>query len=146
LSAVAGSSVELRRSDALLSAERDRCRLLEIQAVAADTARQELLCRIDVLDTDHRAAVSEASEKARAAAQADAQLRTVKGRMKVLEAQLEEAAAAEADAQRRARQIEGERGAATSVAAKEAASLSFALRTARSRFGPDMSYLLCHLR
>lgn len=142
MSAVAGSSVELRRADALLSAERERCRLLETRAATTDAARQELLCRVDVLDTSHRAAVAEASEKARAAALADAQLRTVQGRVKVLEAQLEETAATEADAQRRAQQLEGERGMATNAAAKEMMSLSAALRATRSRFGPYLSCLL----
>jgi DNA repair exonuclease SbcCD ATPase subunit len=138
--AAADSSVELRRAEALLSAERERGRMLDARLADLESVRQKFLGQADAAATALRAAEAAAVEKGRAAAYAEAGLQTAQGRARVLEAQLQEAHEAAAEMQRQAQDAEGEHGSAASSAARESASLSATLRAARARCGPAFNH------
>eukprot|EP00892_Ulva_mutabilis_P009660 jgi/Ulvmu1/7066/UM033_0126.1 len=131
--AAADSHRELWRVEAMLAAERDRVRLLENQLADATTRCEATMAEVSVAQADGRAARSEAADAGRRGAHADALVKTLQGRVKVLEAQGEAAVLLEAELRGRVQQGEGERGAAAAAAAKESAALSSALRAARAR-------------
>lgn len=129
----ADTTAGMRRADALLSAERERCALLERRLDESDAARIDVARQLETLRGkvhDSQAATQQAE---RALAQAQAACKTAEGREKVLQAQLAELRAEAADAQRHGRDVGDARDAAASAAAKETASLSAALRATRAR-------------
>ena len=133
LGAAADVGLDARRAEALVAAERDRCRILEVQLADGEAARREVATRAESCADGERAAKTAADDARREAARATAELRSMRGRVGVLEAQLAEAAAAAAEGREAAAAAEGERGAAAGAASKETAALSSALRAARAK-------------
>lgn len=139
--AATDSSRELWRVEALLAAERDRVRLLENQLTDATARCEATMAELSVSQADVRAARSEMADGARRGAHADALVKTLQGRVKVLEAQAEAAVLLEVELQGSLQQVEGERGSAANEAAKETSALSSALRGARARCGWQIDWV-----
>ena len=144
--AAADTSSGLRRTEALLSAERERSALLERRLDDSDTSRSDVARQLNAARSKLHDAHAEKQHAERALAQAQAACKTAEGREKVLQAQLEELHAGAAEAQRHGQDAEGARGAAASAAAKESASLSAALRATRARCATQSHILLLYLR
>jgi chromosome segregation ATPase len=130
---IADASLELRRTEALLAAERDRGRILEAQLNEVESSRSAALTRIDVVSESERVAKARQEDAQRTAARAAAETRSAEGRQKVLEAQLAEAQAHAESLQRAEAAADSERKAAAGASSKESASLSSALRASRAR-------------
>lgn len=122
-------------AEALITAERNRVRLLENQLSDATTRCAGALADLSASQAEARSARGEAADTARRAAHADAHVKTLQGRVKVLETQVEAAMVLEAELRGAVQQLEGERHSAAGSAAKETSALSAALRAARARCG-----------
>jgi hypothetical protein len=141
--AAADSNKELGRLDALLSSERDRCRILDAQREQLEGMRMELLARLEAGESAGQKSAATAADAARARSHADAQVKTLQGRVKLLEAQLDELRQKEAALNEKIQAVEGERVSAVGAAAKETSALSAALRAARARcFSPSSEHVI----
>lgn len=92
------------------------------------------MAELSTAQAEARSVRGDAADVGRRAAHADAHVKTLQGRVKVLQAQGEAAVLLEAELRGSMQQLEGERHSAASAAAKENSSLSSALRAARARF------------
>lgn len=131
----ADSHQQLWHAEALLAAERDRVRLLENQLADATARCEGAMAELSTAQAETRSARSDGADAGRRVVHADAHVKTLQGRVKVLEAQVEAAVLFEADLRGNVQQLEGEQRTAAASAAKEHSSLSSALRAARARCG-----------
>jgi chromosome segregation ATPase len=141
-STIADANLELRRTEALLAAERDRGRLLEGQLAEVESSRSALQVQFDAASSAERAAKMRQDESKQIAARAAAERQSAEGRQKVLEAQLAEAQSEVEALQRAEAAADAERKAAAGAASKQSASLSSALRSSRARCATALLWLL----
>lgn len=121
------------RTDAMLSAERDRARLLENQLADAQQAQSDALNKQEEADAASRATQVKATESARKCAHLEAQVKTLQGRVKVLDVQLKGAQQEESTLKEALLEAQSERGTSVHTAAKESSALSSSLRASHAR-------------
>ena len=131
--AAEASHREMWRSDAMLSAERDRARLLENQLSDAQEAYSTALQKQEEADADSRAAKAKAIDSERRCAHLEAQVKTLQGRVKVLDTQLKGYQQEEVSLREALLEAQSERGSSAHTAAKESSALSASLRASHAR-------------
>ena len=127
---------EMWRSDAMLSAARDRARLLENQLADAQEAQNIALQKQEEADAESRAVKAKAVGSARQCAHLEAQVKTLQGHSKVLDTQLKAAQQEEASLREALLEAQSERGSTAHTAAKESSALSASLRASHARSDP----------
>jgi hypothetical protein len=135
------SHQEMWRMDALLSAERDRARLLENQLTEAQEAQNVTLNKKQAADAELREAEAKAADSARKCVHLQAQVKTLQGRIKVLDTELKGAQQEEATLREALLEAQTERGSSAHTAAKESSALSASLRTSHARCDPPCCYI-----
>lgn len=139
----ADSHQKLWHAEALLAAEHDRVRLLENQLADATTRYEGVMAELSTAQAETRSARSDGADSGRRLVHVEAHVKTLQGRVKVLEAQVEAAVLLEAELRGNVQQLESERHATAASAAKEHSSLSSALRAARARCSVPLVLSLC---